>query len=72
MHNGHAYNFGIEDYLNSNNWLFIEWPERIEELLPKNAQTITITDLNDNKRSLKLTIETENLTENIAMTEPKF
>jgi len=67
-----AYNFGIEDYFNSNHWLFIEWPERIEELLPENSQTITITDLNDNKRSLKLTIETENLTKIDAMTEPKF
>ena len=67
-----AYNFGIEDYFNSNNWLFIEWAERVEELLPENVQNITITDLNDNKRSLKLTIETENLTQNSAMTESKF
>lgn len=67
-----AFNFGIEDYFNTNNWLFIEWPDRIEELLPKDSQTITITDLDDNKRSLKLTIETENLTKNSAMTEPKF
>ncbi|MBF8149545.1 tRNA (adenosine(37)-N6)-threonylcarbamoyltransferase complex ATPase subunit type 1 TsaE [Winogradskyella sp. F6397] len=62
-----AYNFGIEDYLNSKHWLFMEWAERIEELLPTNSQTITITDLRDNKRSLKLTINTNNLTENSAM-----
>ncbi len=67
-----AYNFGIEDYFNSNHWLFIEWAERIEELLPEDTQTITIIDLNNNKRSLKLTIETENLTKNNAMTEQKF
>ncbi|MDP5081727.1 MAG: tRNA (adenosine(37)-N6)-threonylcarbamoyltransferase complex ATPase subunit type 1 TsaE [Winogradskyella sp.] len=67
-----AYNFGIEDYFNSKNWLFIEWSERIEELLPLDAQTITITHLNDTKRSLKLTIEIENLTKNITMAEPKF
>jgi len=67
-----AYNFGIEDYFNSNNWLFLEWPERIEELLPNDSQTITIKDLKDNKRSLKLTINTNHLTEKIAMTEPKF
>lgn len=67
-----AYNFGIEDYLNSNNWLFIEWPERIEELIPEDAQTITITDLKDSKKSLKLTINTNHLTQNIAMTAPKF
>jgi tRNA threonylcarbamoyladenosine biosynthesis protein TsaE len=67
-----AYDFGIEDYFNSNNWLFIEWPEHIEEFLPKHTQTITLTDLNDNRRSLKLTIETKNLIENNAMTESKF
>jgi tRNA threonylcarbamoyladenosine biosynthesis protein TsaE len=67
-----AYNFGIEDYLTSGHWLFIEWPDRIEDILPEDRQTITITDLNKNKRSLKLTIKKENLTKNIAMTEPKF
>ena len=67
-----AYNFGIEDYFNSNNWLFIEWPGRVEALLPDNAQTLIITDVEDNKRSLKLTIKEENLTKHSAMTEPKF
>ncbi len=67
-----AYNFGIEDYFNSSHWLFMEWPARIEDLLPEDAQTVTITDLKDNKRSLKLTINTKHLTENTAMTEPKF
>ncbi|WP_400078882.1 tRNA (adenosine(37)-N6)-threonylcarbamoyltransferase complex ATPase subunit type 1 TsaE [Winogradskyella sp. R77965] len=67
-----AYNFGIEDYFNSNHWLFLEWPERIEALLPEDAQSITITDLDENRRSLKLTIKTKHLTEQIAMTEIKF
>lgn len=67
-----AYNFGIEDYLYSNNWLFIEWPDRIEELLPEDTQTITISKLDKEKRSLKLTINNKLLTENNAMTEPKF
>lgn len=67
-----AFDLGIEDYLNSTNWLLIEWPENIKELLPEDTQTITIVDLNNNNRSLKLTIETENLTKNSAMTEPKF
>ena len=62
-----AYNFGIEDYLNNNHWLFMEWPERIEDLIPENHQAITITDLEDNKRSLKLTINTKHLTKKTAM-----
>ena len=67
-----AYGFGIEDYLSSTHWLFMEWPERVQELLPEDAQTITITDLKDNKRSLKLTIKAKHLTEKIAMTAQKF
>lgn len=67
-----AYDFGIEDYINGDNWLFIEWYERIENLLPEDRQTITITDLNDNNRSLKLTIQTDNLTKKSTMSGSKF
>jgi tRNA threonylcarbamoyladenosine biosynthesis protein TsaE len=67
-----AYNFGIEDYFNTNNWLFIEWAERIKNILPNNTQTITLTTIEDDKRALKLTINKENLTKYNAMTEPKF
>ena len=67
-----AYNFGIEDYFNSNHWLFMEWSERIEELLPENSQTITITDLGDHKRSLKLTTNRTHLIEKTDMTTVKF
>lgn len=67
-----AYNFGIEDYFNSNHWLFLEWPERIEDILPENSQTITITDIGDQRRNLKLTINTNHLTTNKAMKTVKF
>jgi len=67
-----AYNFGIEDYLNSDHWLFIEWPDRVEALLPEDAQSMTITSMDDTVRSLKLTIDSKLLTENNAMTETKF
>ncbi len=67
-----AYNFGIEDYLYSDHWLFMEWPGRIAELLADDAQTIAITKIDDNIRSLKLTIDNKHLTEYKAMTEPKF
>ncbi|SDH58549.1 tRNA (adenosine(37)-N6)-threonylcarbamoyltransferase complex ATPase subunit type 1 TsaE [Winogradskyella thalassocola] len=67
-----AYNFGIEDYLSSKNWLFMEWAENIEELIPIDAQVITITDLQDNKRRLKLTFNPENLTEKTAMNVQKL
>ncbi|WP_411767479.1 tRNA (adenosine(37)-N6)-threonylcarbamoyltransferase complex ATPase subunit type 1 TsaE [Winogradskyella sp. A3E31] len=61
-----AYDFGIEDYLDSNHWLFIEWPDRIKDLLPNDADTIEITTNTDNTRSLKLNKTTINLTENYA------
>ncbi|WP_456442190.1 tRNA (adenosine(37)-N6)-threonylcarbamoyltransferase complex ATPase subunit type 1 TsaE [Psychroserpens sp.] len=50
-----ALNFGFEDYLNSDtNWLFIEWPENVSNLLPDNVSEITITDKNKISRTLKL------------------
>jgi len=49
-----ALQLGIEDYLYSNNWIIIEWPDRIENLYPNNANTITITQNKDNSRTLKL------------------
>lgn len=67
-----AYSFGIEDYLYSDHWLFIEWPNRIEALLPEDAQSITITSVDDTVRSLKLTVDHKPLTLTNAMTEPKF
>ncbi|MFD2725986.1 tRNA (adenosine(37)-N6)-threonylcarbamoyltransferase complex ATPase subunit type 1 TsaE [Hyunsoonleella rubra] len=35
-----AFNFGIEDYLFSNHWILIEWPELIEPILPENFNKI--------------------------------
>lgn len=51
-----AYNFGVEDYLYSNHWLFIEWSQRIKELLPEKFNTITITNIDNTKRDISLNI----------------
>ena len=67
-----AYNFGVEEYLMSDHWIFIEWAERIAEIFPENVQTVTITEIDNKSRSLKLTINNRSLTENSAMTVPKF
>ncbi|WP_299390944.1 tRNA (adenosine(37)-N6)-threonylcarbamoyltransferase complex ATPase subunit type 1 TsaE [uncultured Gelidibacter sp.] len=48
-----ALNFGIEDYLFSNHYIFIEWPERIVDLLPEDANKVDITLNNDGSRTLK-------------------
>ncbi len=62
-----ALSFGIDEYVNSGNWLFIEWPDRISDILPDKVQDISIEHTENNKRSLKLTIEKQSLTEINAM-----
>ncbi|MFC4479715.1 tRNA (adenosine(37)-N6)-threonylcarbamoyltransferase complex ATPase subunit type 1 TsaE [Flavobacterium chungangensis] len=49
-----ALDMGIDDYLYSGNWCFIEWSEKIASLLPEDTSTITIELLADGKRELKL------------------
>lgn len=50
-----ALDMGIDEYLYSGNWCFIEWAEKIPDLLPENHSIITITILEDGKRLIKLT-----------------
>lgn len=38
-----AYDMGYEDYFHSNAYCFIEWPEKIAELLPDDHVKVTIT-----------------------------
>ncbi|KAF2337053.1 tRNA (adenosine(37)-N6)-threonylcarbamoyltransferase complex ATPase subunit type 1 TsaE [Flavobacterium daemonense] len=49
-----ALDMGVDDYLYSGNWCFIEWSEKIKNLLPEETSTITIELLADGKRSLEL------------------
>jgi len=49
-----ALDMGVDDYLYSGNWCFIEWSEKIENLLPEETSTVTIELLSDGKRELKL------------------
>ncbi|WP_396145723.1 tRNA (adenosine(37)-N6)-threonylcarbamoyltransferase complex ATPase subunit type 1 TsaE [Flavobacterium sp.] len=49
-----AMDMGIEDYLYSGNWCFIEWPEKIPNCIPDQHSTITIELLPDGKRRLTL------------------
>jgi tRNA threonylcarbamoyladenosine biosynthesis protein TsaE len=44
-----AYDMGYEDYFYSDAYCFIEWPEKVEELLPEDHVNITIT-LDGDKR----------------------
>ena len=49
-----ALDMGIDDYLYSGNWCFIEWAEKIPNLIPNTHSVITISLLPDGKRSLTL------------------
>ncbi|MBC7749683.1 MAG: tRNA (adenosine(37)-N6)-threonylcarbamoyltransferase complex ATPase subunit type 1 TsaE [Methylotenera sp.] len=49
-----ALDMGIDDYLYSGNWCFIEWAEKIPNLIPETHSVITISQLPDGKRCLTL------------------
>ncbi len=49
-----AYNFGIEDYLESNHWKLIEWPEKIESILFDTFDKIKLEIKENNLRVLTL------------------
>ena len=53
-HEIEAMDMGIDDYLYSGNWCFIEWAEKIPNLIPESHSVITISLLPDGKRSLVL------------------
>jgi tRNA threonylcarbamoyladenosine biosynthesis protein TsaE len=53
-HETEALDMGVDDYLYSGNWCFIEWSEKIPSLIPKEHSVITIELLPDGKRLLKL------------------
>lgn len=47
-----VFDFGYEDYFYSGSLCFIEWPELIEEILPKDTVNIRIKALEDGTRSV--------------------
>lgn len=47
-----AYDIGIDDYFYSDNWCFIEWPEKTPNLIPINHTSISLTLLPDGKRKI--------------------
>lgn len=45
-----ALDFGIEDYFYSNSYCLMEWPSRVENLIPEEHHTITI----ENKDGIRI------------------
>jgi tRNA threonylcarbamoyladenosine biosynthesis protein TsaE len=49
-----ALDFGVEEYFYSGNYCFIEWPEKIPNLIPEKAVKVFITLTEDNKRLITI------------------
>ncbi|WP_298238296.1 tRNA (adenosine(37)-N6)-threonylcarbamoyltransferase complex ATPase subunit type 1 TsaE [uncultured Algibacter sp.] len=49
-----AYNFGIEDYLFSDAWCIMEWPEKVKSIVPEPYDVIRLELNMDGTRTLKL------------------
>lgn len=49
-----ALDLGFEEYLDQNTWVFIEWPERIEGLLPEDCTRLTLAIIDKDTRRLHL------------------
>ncbi|MDD3431517.1 MAG: tRNA (adenosine(37)-N6)-threonylcarbamoyltransferase complex ATPase subunit type 1 TsaE [Bacteroidales bacterium] len=47
-----AYSIGSEEYFYSDNYCFIEWPEKIEELLPEDCIRIDLKVLDTGERRI--------------------
>lgn len=47
-----AFNIGVEEYFDSGNPCFLEWPKIVEPLFPENYLEINIKLVGDNARSL--------------------
>ena len=49
-----ALDIGIEEYFYQNAFCFIEWPEKVENLLPLGAVEIYLTINKDNSRTIQI------------------
>ena len=45
-------NIGFEDYLDSSNYCFIEWPNNIKNLLPNDINKIMMEYVSETKRKI--------------------
>ena len=48
-----ALDIGLEDYLSQDTWIFIEWPEKIESLVPDDAKKLYIEVLDGLTRKIR-------------------
>ena len=49
-----AYNLGYEDYFFGDDYCFVEWPEKIEELMPEHFTIVKISVDDANQRIIEI------------------
>lgn len=49
-----AFDIGVEDYFDSGALCFLEWPERIEDILPNDIVKVSITLNDDDSRTINI------------------
>ncbi len=49
-----AFDIGVEDYFDSGTLCFLEWPERIEDILPNDTVKVSITLNDDDSRTINI------------------
>mgnify|MGYP000359285869 FL=1 len=52
-----ALDIGVEDYFYSDAWCFIEWGEKVQNLLPLDFTNVNIDILDENRRTIQLKID---------------
>jgi len=52
-----VYDLGFEEYFDSGQYCFVEWPEMIESLVPEDAVVIRITTTGPAERVIELTLQ---------------
>jgi len=49
-----VFDFGYEDYFFSGNYCFIEWPEKVAEILPENIVYVQMIENEDGSRTINI------------------
>jgi len=49
-----AYDMGIEEYFDSEAWCFVEWPEKVQNVLPLESVVINLSINKDNSRTIEI------------------
>ncbi|TSA31911.1 MAG: tRNA (adenosine(37)-N6)-threonylcarbamoyltransferase complex ATPase subunit type 1 TsaE [Porphyromonadaceae bacterium] len=51
-----ALDFGVDEYFDSGRWCLIEWPEKVEELLPETVVRVLLHENPDGSRTIRVKI----------------